>query len=109
VARVAWQNEPVIGSRAGFTPKVPQTVRLAPGAHVLGNVVLGEHCVIDCGAVITSDLDIARRHLAQAGFFGHVFEFGDDDPADLHRRSVELLRREAADGGDAVPRTKTDR
>ena len=48
-------------------------------------------------ALITSDLDVARRHLGRADFFGRVFGLEDEDPVELHRRSVDVLRREAAD------------
>jgi carbonic anhydrase/acetyltransferase-like protein (isoleucine patch superfamily) len=199
----------MIATRMGRSPVVAATARVAPGAHVVGNVVLEEHCVVDVGAVlassgppitvgegavvmpgavirsvggehrpafpttigagaligpaavlagcdigqavyvatqamvfqgarvgagsrlgagcivhtgavlaprsrvgmrqfavpdehggpavITSDLDVARRHLGLADFFGRVFELEDEDPVELHRRSVDVLRREAAD------------
>lgn len=202
----------VILSRIGRSPVIPASVQIAPGAQVVGNVVLGEHCVVDVGAVlassgpsitmgegvvvmpnavvrsvgsahrppfpttigagsligpgavlagceicdavyvatqamvfhgarvgdgsrlgagsivhtgtilgprsrvgmrqfavpdehrsgavITSDLDLARRHLGHADFFGYVFELGEEDPLELHRRSVDVLRREAADWND---------
>ena len=201
----------VIVRRMGRSPVIPSTARIAPGAHVVGDVVLGEHCVVDVGAVlassgprvtfgegvvvmpnavvrsvggehrpafpttigadsvigpgavlagcdigravyvatqamvfqgaqvgegsrlgagsvvhtgarlssrsrvgmrqfavpdehgcsvITSDLEIARGHLGQADFFGHVFDLGDQDTVELHRRSVEVLRQEAADWND---------
>jgi hypothetical protein len=32
-----------------------------------------------------------------ADFFGRVFELEDEDPVELHRRSVDVLRRDAAD------------
>lgn len=52
-------------------------------------------------AVVTSDLDQARRLLGRADFFDHVFD--DDDQADLarlHRRATATLRAEAADWTD---------
>jgi len=55
----------------------------------------------DGRAVITSDVEEARRLLARADFFGQVFD--DDDQADLtslHRRSTATLRREASDWTD---------
>ncbi|MGH3439629.1 MAG: gamma carbonic anhydrase family protein [Sciscionella sp.] len=202
----------MIVQRAGRAPVIPASARIAPGAHVVGNVVLGEHCVVDVGAVLTSsgppvtlgegvvvmpnavvrsvggahrpafparieadsligpgavlvgcelgqavyvatqamvfqgarvgagsrlgagsivhtgavlgarsrvgmrqfavpdesgsgvvitgDLDLARRHLGQADFFGNIFELDEQDPVELHRRSVGVLRQEAADWND---------
>jgi carbonic anhydrase/acetyltransferase-like protein (isoleucine patch superfamily) len=55
------------------------------------------------GLVITSDVDAARTHLARADFFGRAFELADDDLVELHRRSVEILRLEAADYDDLRP------
>lgn len=52
-------------------------------------------------AVITSDLTVARTHLAHAGFFDRAFDLADDDVEMLHRRSVEQLRREASEWDDA--------
>jgi len=202
----------VILRRMGRAPVIPSTARIAPGAHLVGDVVLGEHCVVDVGAVVassgppvtlgegvvvmpnavvrsvggerrpafpttigadsligpgavlagcaigravyvatqvmvfqgaqvgegsrlgagsvvhtgamlsprsrvgmrqfavpdehgsgsvvTSDLDLARRHLSHADFFGHVFDLGDEDTVELHQRSIEALRQEAADWND---------
>ena len=52
-------------------------------------------------AVVTSDVDEARRLLERADFFGRAF--GDEDQEDLaslHRRATATLRAEAADWTD---------
>jgi len=54
----------------------------------------------DGGVVITSDLTLARAQLARADFFDRAFNLADDDLVVLHRRSVEILRQEAADWDD---------
>ncbi|HEX6460547.1 MAG TPA: DapH/DapD/GlmU-related protein [Thermoleophilaceae bacterium] len=46
-------------------------------------------------ALITADLDEARRLIARADFFGQVFERSDDDLETLHRATVATLRAEA--------------
>lgn len=51
--------------------------------------------------VVTSDLDEARRLLANADFFGHVFDDGDQaDLVRLHRQVSATLRSEAAEWTD---------
>ena len=44
----------MIATTMGRSPVLAATARVAPGAHVVGNVVLGEHCVVDVGAVLAS-------------------------------------------------------
>lgn len=48
-------------------------------------------------ALITGDLEAARHHLAEADFFGAVFDIdqaGQQDLAELHRRATRTVIRE---------------
>jgi carbonic anhydrase/acetyltransferase-like protein (isoleucine patch superfamily) len=87
------------GSRLGAGSIVHVDAALPPQSRVgmRHYAVAGD----DSRAVVTSDLDEARRLLARADFFGHVFD--DDDQADLaslHRRATATLRSEVADWSD---------
>ena len=46
------------------------------------------------GALVTSDLDVARTEIAEADFFGTVFDEARDGQAQLHDDSMEKLLRE---------------
>jgi carbonic anhydrase/acetyltransferase-like protein (isoleucine patch superfamily) len=57
----------------------------------------------DGRAVVTSDVDQARRLLARADFFDQVFYDADQaDLEQLHRRATAMLRAEAADWTDRL-------
>lgn len=87
------------GSRLGAGSIVHVNAALPPRSRVgmRHYAVAGD----DGRAVVSADVDEARRLLARADFFDHVFD--DTDQADLeqlHRRSTATLRAEAADWTD---------
>lgn len=82
------------GSRLGAGSIVHTAAVLAPRTRVGMRQIA---VATDTGAVITSDVDLGRRHLAEIDFFGRVFDADDADQLALHRRSAALLRREADD------------
>jgi carbonic anhydrase/acetyltransferase-like protein (isoleucine patch superfamily) len=89
------------GTRLGAGSIVHVGTRLPPASRVglRHYAVPGE----DGEAVITADVEEARRHLAGADFFGHVFDAdGQADLAALHRRTTAILRAEAAGWTDRV-------
>ena len=49
-----WHDHHVLVDRMGQSPQVAAGAQVAPTATVVGNVVIGERCVIDHGVVITS-------------------------------------------------------
>jgi carbonic anhydrase/acetyltransferase-like protein (isoleucine patch superfamily) len=104
---------------------VATQVMVFHGARVRRGARLGAGCIVHTGAVvpergrvgmrqfavpaehgdtvITADLAVARAHLAHADFFDRAFDRADDDQEELHRLSVDQLRREAADWDDLQP------
>jgi carbonic anhydrase/acetyltransferase-like protein (isoleucine patch superfamily) len=87
--------------------------RLGAGSIVHVNAALPPHSRVgmrhyavaggDGRAVVTADVEEARRLLARADFFDQVFD--DDQQADLaqlHRRATATLRAEAADWTDRL-------
>jgi carbonic anhydrase/acetyltransferase-like protein (isoleucine patch superfamily) len=87
------------GSRLGAGSIVHVKAALPPHSRV----GMGQYAVAGGNgrAVVTSDLDEARRLLGRAGFFEHLFDHDDQaDLARLHRRATATLRAEAADWTD---------
>jgi carbonic anhydrase/acetyltransferase-like protein (isoleucine patch superfamily) len=87
------------GSRLGAGSIVHVNATLPPGSRV----GMRQYAIAgsDGRALITSDVNEARRLLGRADFFGRVF--GDEDQSDLvslHRRATATLRAEAADWTD---------
>jgi carbonic anhydrase/acetyltransferase-like protein (isoleucine patch superfamily) len=89
------------GTRLGAGSIVHVGTRLPPGSRVgmRHYAVPGD----DGQALITADVDEARRHLADADFFGQVFDDdGHADLAALHRRATAIIRAEASGWTDRV-------
>ena len=55
------------------------------------------------GAVITSDLDEARKLLAEGDFFSRVFTASEPNLEALHRRAAATVRDEVSDWSDIPP------
>jgi carbonic anhydrase/acetyltransferase-like protein (isoleucine patch superfamily) len=107
------------GCKLGEAVYVATQVMVFHGATVGDGCRLGAGCIVHTGAnlpgcsrvgmrqfaiaqpnqpaLITADLDMARKALAQAGFFSAVFDIEPNDQQDLvelHRRTTRVLASE---------------
>ena len=70
----------IIKSFNGISPKIHETAFVAPGAHIIGDVVIGPHASIWYGCILRGDLNhirVGARTNIQDGTIVHVDSEGE--------------------------------